>query len=219
MPAPAASDPAPTRYPVHEQFHTWQGEGVHMGRSAYFIRTFGCPVKCPWCDSAGTWHPDHIPAKIERFNVDELVASALAAKPDFVVITGGEPTIHNLAPLTDALHKAKLRVHLETSGSFALRGTVDWMTLSPKREKLPLSQMLDAASEFKLVIDTPESLPYWAGILAETLRHNPERFVWLHPEWSQRDNPQILSLITDWITAHGAPYRAGWQLHKLYKIL
>src|SRR5690606_10755697 len=62
-PAPSA-DAAAVRYPVHEQFHTWQGEGVHMGRSAYFIRTFGCPVKCPWCDSAGTWHPDHIPAKV-----------------------------------------------------------------------------------------------------------------------------------------------------------
>lgn len=190
-----------------------------MGRSAYFIRTFGCPVKCPWCDSAGTWHPDHIPAKIERYSVADLTTRALAAKPDFVVITGGEPTIHNLEPLTTALHAAGLRVHMETSGAFNLRGSVDWITLSPKREKPPLPQMLDAASEFKLVIDTPESLAFWADILSDTLRRNPDRFVWLHPEWSQRDNPQILGLITDWICTHGTPYRAGWQLHKLYKIL
>lgn len=190
-----------------------------MGRSAYFIRTFGCPVQCPWCDSAGTWHPDHIPARVERFSTEQLTQAALAARPDFVVITGGEPTIHNLAPLTDSLHAAGLRVHLETSGAFQLRGEADWITLSPKREKPPLPQMLDMASEFKLVIDTPESLAFWAGVLGDTLSRNPSRFVWLHPEWSQRANPQILSLLTEWITAHGSPYRAGWQLHKLYHIL
>ena len=44
--------------PIHEQFYTFQGEGTHSGQSAYFIRTFGCPIHCPWCDSSGTWHPE-----------------------------------------------------------------------------------------------------------------------------------------------------------------
>lgn len=215
-----ASAPATTakRYPIHEQFYTWQGEGVHMGRAAYFIRTFGCPVHCPWCDSAGTWHPDHIPARVERFSAQELAQAAAQVQPDFVVITGGEPTIHDLAPLTDALHAAGLRVHLETSGAFPLRGEVDWVTLSPKREKPPLPQMLDRADEFKLIADTPDALHHWAEVLKDTLARKGGRSVWLHPEWSQRNNPQILSLITDWVKTHRYPYRTGWQLHKLYGV-
>ena len=34
-------------YPVYERFHSWQGEGLHLGKSAFFIRLHGCPVHCP----------------------------------------------------------------------------------------------------------------------------------------------------------------------------
>ena len=44
-----------TNYPVAEAFFSVQGEGLHMGRSAYFIRLYGCNVKCPWCDSKPAW--------------------------------------------------------------------------------------------------------------------------------------------------------------------
>ena len=43
-----------------------------------------------------------------------------------------------------------------------------------------------------------------------------DNIVWLHPEWSQHSNPEVLNAITEWIKSHGAPYRAGWQLHKNY---
>ncbi|MGE9296349.1 MAG: 7-carboxy-7-deazaguanine synthase QueE, partial [Puniceicoccales bacterium] len=119
-------------YPIVEYFASFQGEGLHGGRSAFFIRTYGCPVKCPWCDSANTWHPDHRPEHIERFTVAQLTELAATARPDFVVITGGEPTVHDLRPLTDSLHAAGLRVHLETSGAFPLKGDFDWVTVSPK---------------------------------------------------------------------------------------
>ena len=55
--------------PIHEVFYAFQGEGVHMGKSAFFIRTFGCPLHCPWCDSAGTWHKDFIPKQIDKIDV------------------------------------------------------------------------------------------------------------------------------------------------------
>ena len=98
--------------PIHEQFYTFQGEGVHAGRAAYFIRTFGCPVHCHWCDSAGTWHPDYIPEKIERWSSQDLAAEVAKTKAEFVVVTGGEPAIHDLAPLVDALHANGQKVHL-----------------------------------------------------------------------------------------------------------
>lgn len=202
----------PSKLPIHEQFYSFQGEGCHAGRAAYFIRTFGCPVHCPWCDSAGTWHPDYIPKQIERIAVDTLVASAKATRAEFVVITGGEPAIHDLQPLTEALRDAGLPAHLETSGAFPIKGEFDWITLSPKRWKLPLRENLAQANEFKIIVDQIEAIEEYSKAIP-TATTTP---VWLHPEWSQHQKPEILNAITEWIKAHGAPYRAGWQQHKNY---
>lgn len=200
--------------PVHEQFYSFQGEGTHAGKAAYFIRTYGCPVHCPWCDSAGTWHPDYVPEKVNRIKVDRLVAAAAATRAEFVVVTGGEPAIHDLGPLVEALHAAGLKAHLETSGAFPIKGEFDWITLSPKRWKRPLHENLAKADEFKIIVDSPGAIEEYTEILAAALNERP---VWLHPEWSLRDNPEILNGITDWVKARGSPYRAGWQLHKPYQ--
>lgn len=197
--------------PIHEQFYTFQGEGAHAGRAAYFIRTFGCPVHCPWCDSAGTWHPDYIPKKIQRFSVESLVAEVAKTKAEFVVITGGEPAIHNLAPLVDALHAIGQKVHLETSGSFAIKGDFDWITLSPKRWKLPLAENIKRADEFKIIVDTQGALAEYSEVIGKT-----EKPIWLHPEWSKHNDAATLDAITEWVKTQGAPYRAGWQMHKHY---
>lgn len=198
--------------PIHEQFYSFQGEGAHAGKAAYFIRTFGCPVHCPWCDSAGTWHPDYIPENIDRVQEEALVAAATTSNAEFVVVTGGEPTIHDLNPLVDALHAAGLKAHLETSGAFPIKGKFDWITLSPKRWKLPLADNLSKADEFKIIVDSLNAIEEYTRDLEAGGRP-----VWLHPEWSQRENRKILDTITDWIKDHGAPYRAGWQLHKPYQ--
>ncbi len=197
--------------PIHEQFYTFQGEGVHAGRAAYFIRTFGCPVHCPWCDSAGTWHPDYIPEKINRLPEAALVEAVAKTKAEFVVITGGEPTIHNLAPLVEALHAIDQKVHLETSGAFPIKGDFDWITLSPKRWKLPLTENLERADEFKIIVDQANAIEEYAEVIGKS--HRP---IWLHPEWSKHTDAATLDSITNWVKAHGAPYRAGWQMHKHY---
>ena len=197
--------------PINEQFYTFQGEGPHAGRAAYFIRTFGCPVHCPWCDSAGTWHPDYIPTKVERLAVDTLAAEVAKTKAEFVVVTGGEPAIHNLAPLVDALHAIGQKVHLETSGSFAIKGDFDWITLSPKRWKLPLAENIKRADEFKIIVDQAAEIEEYSEVIGATTKP-----VWLHPEWSKHNDAATLDAITEWVKTQGAPYRAGWQMHKHY---
>ncbi len=201
--------------PIYETFYTWQGEGVHMGRAAFFIRSFGCPIQCPWCDSAGTWHPDWIPSTIDRLAVDTLVEAARSTRADFVVVTGGEPTIHDLGPLTSALHQAGLPAHLETAGAFPIRGNFDWVTLSPKWAKLPLLENLERADELKLIIEDETSIARWWDKIGSSVR---ARHVWLHPEWSQRDNPAVIRSISGWIKDHAGPFRAGYQLHRLYNV-
>ncbi|MBD5779369.1 7-carboxy-7-deazaguanine synthase QueE [Pelagicoccus sp. NFK12] len=201
--------------PVHERFHSWQGEGVHLGRSAFFIRLFGCPVHCPWCDSAGTWHPDYVPKNVERFTADQLADEASKSGAKFAVITGGEPTIHDLSDLTTALKERGIGRHIETCGGFPIRGDFDWITLSPKWQKLPLMDNLPLASEFKLIVEDAESIGKWISTIGSSFSEG--RPVWLHPEWSQHGNAEVLETITRCVKERGDPYRAGYQVHKLYR--
>jgi organic radical activating enzyme len=203
------------RLPTYETFFTWQGEGCHMGRSAFFIRLFGCPVHCPWCDSAGTWHPDHVPETIDKRSIASLVTEAEKHSPEIVVITGGEPCIHDLSELTTALHKAGLSVNLETSGAFPIRGSFDWITVSPKVWKKPIQACIEQASEFKIIVDSTAAVELWEREIGEQFSDRP---VWLHPEWSKRAEPEILGLINSSVKDGKHPYRAGYQLHKLYRV-
>lgn len=201
--------------PIYETFYSWQGEGAHAGRSAFFIRTFGCPVQCPWCDSAGTWHPDWVPDRIERRSVDRLVDAVVESKASFVVVTGGEPTIHDLTSLTFALRSLQIPVHLETSGAFPIQGDFDWITLSPKWAKLPLIENLAKADELKLIVENGTSIADWWAKIGDSVQ---SRHVWLHPEWTQRENPVVLSSISSWVKSYGDPFRAGFQTHRLYNV-
>ena len=199
--------------PIHESFLTWQGEGLHMGRSAYFIRTFGCPVHCPWCDSAGTWHKDYVPKDIKKLTPKVLADDAARSQPDFVVITGGEPTVHNLTDLTTELHNLGLQVHLETSGAFKIKGDFDWITLSPKKWRKPLPENISKADELKIIVDRPEAIREWIEDIGDFIT---SQHIWLHPEWSKHQDKIITDTITQWVKDFGHPYRAGYQLHKMY---
>ena len=202
-------------YPIHETFHSWQGEGAHLGRSSFFIRLYGCPIHCPWCDSAGTWHPDYIPTNIDKLDTDELVKRAVASKAEIVIITGGEPAIHDLHELVSGLRDAGLPSHLETSGAFQISGDLDWITLSPKWQALPLQENIERASEFKIIVEDRDSIDKWIQQIGfENLRGRP---TWLQPEWSQSSNPEVLHSITEAVKKRGAPLRAGFQAHKFYK--
>lgn len=208
--------------PIHERFDTWQGEGCYAGQHAFFIRTMGCPLHCPWCDSAGTWHSKYLPSTVNRMTVEQLVEEAYDSCAPQVVITGGEPTIHDLTPLTAALQLRGMRTHLETSGAFPIRGSFDWVTVSPKRAKRPLTEVVRRANEFKLIITQPSDIDYWLAFLAECDIPNgadAKQVIWLHPEWSQRNNPRVLDAITHAVTRllRGFHVRAGYQLHKLYR--
>src|SRR5687768_13405160 len=137
-----------TVLPVMESFYTIQGEGLHQGKAAYFIRLGGCDVGCVWCDVKESWDASKHPVR----PVSELVSEAAAHPGRIAVITGGEPLMHDLGALTKALHAEGFRTHMETSGSSPLSGEWDWITLSPKKFKAPLPEVCEAAHELKIVI-------------------------------------------------------------------
>lgn len=203
--------------PVHERFYTWQGEGVHMGVPAFFIRLYGCPVQCPFCDSAGTWHPKYVPKEIKKMLPSALAHEAKMAGANKVVITGGEPAMFDLGELCDAIHQRGMKVHLETSGAFLVKGFIDWMTVSPKRWKEPLSDTVQCADELKFIIEEPSDIDfYWDLIVKKGF--NSSKPVWLHPEWSHSQDNIVLDAISEAVKNADRPFRAGWQLHKLYAV-
>lgn len=205
--------------PVHERFLTFQGEGVHLGRRAYFVRLFGCPLHCPWCDSAGTWHPQWVPKQVQRLSEAEIVGACSESCAEVLVVTGGEPAIHDLRLLTATAHDLDIHVHLETSGAFPLRGTFDWVTVSPKDQWAPdkpcLRENWLKADEFKFIIEKPEDIGWWALRFPDGDFSTKPR--WLHPEWGRREDPELLRGITEYVKTMGDPWRAGWQLHKNYR--
>ncbi len=207
-----------TKYPVLERFYTWQGEGVHLGRAAYFVRLYGCPQHCPWCDSAGTWHPEYRPAQLPLLTAQDIaqtIADEIPAQA-VVVITGGEPILFDLQPLTTALHATGRRIHLETSGIAPLRGEIDWLTLSPKPfGTVPLPCVVEQADEVKIIVATPQDIPDGLATL-QGLRD--EAVIWLHPEWSKarEHDGAVLNAITEAVKANPR-LRAGYQMHKLYR--
>ena len=103
-----------TALPVMEAFYTLQGEGFHQGKAAYFIRLGGCDVGCVWCDVKESWDASLHPL----VSVAGISQKATASGTEIAVITGGEPAMYDLLPLTTALKEGGLRTHIETSGAY-----------------------------------------------------------------------------------------------------
>ena len=93
--------------------------------------------------------------------VEKVIGRAAASGAPCAVITGGEPLMHPLVPLTEGLKANGLQVFLETSGTHPLQGEFDWICLSPKRQAPPLEEVFQAADELKVVIGNAEDL-LWA---------------------------------------------------------
>ncbi len=196
-----------TDYPVMEHFYTIQGEGVHTGQAAYFIRLAGCDVGCWWCDVKESWDESIHP----RIATEELVRAAADSGAAFAVITGGEPLLHDLTALCEGLHEAGLCIHLETSGSSPMSGDIDWVTLSPKRFKEPLDQIFPLVDELKVVVLTRKDLQY-AEKNAARCPDGTRKM--LQPEW---DTPESIPLIVEHVKAHPV-WTISLQTHKYLNV-
>ncbi|HEY0272188.1 MAG TPA: 7-carboxy-7-deazaguanine synthase QueE [Chitinophaga sp.] len=194
--------------PVMEDFYTLQGEGMYQGQAAYFIRLGGCDVGCHWCDVKESWDESQHP----RVAISDIVAKAAAFPRRLAVITGGEPLLHNLDALCDALHAAGFRTHMETSGSSPLSGHWDWITLSPKKFKGPLPAVSAAAHELKVVIFHTSDFA-WAETHAALA--GPHCKLYLQPEWSKAG--VMTPLIVDYIKAHPR-WQLSLQTHKYINV-
>lgn len=194
--------------PIMEYFYTIQGEGSYAGRAAFFIRLAGCDVGCVWCDVKESWDASKHPV----LSIEEIVTSALAHPARLAIITGGEPLLYNLDALTTALKKAGFEINMETSGSSPMSGKWDWVCLSPKKFKAPLSESIAAASELKVVIFNKHDFE-WAETYAKQVPASCK--LYLQPEWDKAN--EMMPLIIDYVKTH-PKWELSAQLHKYIQV-
>ncbi|NJB72683.1 organic radical activating enzyme [Saonia flava] len=193
--------------PLMEEFYTIQGEGYHKGTAAYFIRVGGCDVGCHWCDVKESWNAEtHPPTSIEN------IAENAAKYSDTIVVTGGEPLTWNMVPLTEALKERNLQTHIETSGAYPLTGVWDWICLSPKKNKLPVTPVYDKAHELKVIVYNKHDLIFAEEQAALT---NSNCILYLQPEWSVRD--KVVPMIVDYVMKN-PKWKVSLQTHKYLNI-
>ncbi|MBM5797116.1 MAG: 7-carboxy-7-deazaguanine synthase QueE [Cyanobacteria bacterium K_Offshore_0m_m2_072] len=218
MKADPMQSASPLALPVVETFHSLQGEGLHSGRSAFFIRLGGCRVGCSWCDTKQSWPEGHHPTRTTTALAAEAEAAARSGAA-FMVITGGEPLHHDLGPLCAALAAVRasgttpLPLHLETSGVDPLSGRFNWITLSPKPHRPPTSELLGLCDELKVVVGSPADLVFAEAMASEACNQRGSRAasaLLLQPAW---DNASGLQLAVEHVRRH-PQWRLSLQTHK-----
>lgn len=171
---------------INEIFYSLQGEGFHAGTPAVFVRFSGCNLKCSFCD---TKHNTFV-----MMSEEDIVAKVCEYPTKHVVLTGGEPSLQITEEFIDKLHKAGKYVAVETNGTKKLPTNVDWITCSPKYEKVALTfcneikvvyeyqdmsqydKMIYADHKFVQPCDTKDEAKNAANIAAcvEFIKQNPE---------------------------------------------
>lgn len=182
------------QYAVNELFQTIQGEGHFTGQPSIFVRLQGCPVGCPWCDTKHTWEKqatnqvgiNEVLTKREPsehwalVSVDEMLLLIKRQQwlAKHVVITGGEPCLYDLEPLTMALNAQGFSCQIETSGTFEIKASKPtWVTLSAKVD-MPggyavLPSALNRADEIKHPVARPEHVAQLKNLLSKRIEAKP----------------------------------------------
>lgn len=191
------------KYPVNEIFDSIQGEGYWTGVPATFVRLQQCNLRCEWCDTKDTWDGQY----------RELTSSQILAEAhcERIVITGGEPLLHDLTELFQVLKDAGKKIHIETNGTQVWLDTYPqevWITISPKKESsfdIHFS-IKDKANEYKFVVDedfSPEVLGKFDFGKCENIFLSPENV-----------RPEMIAKAIDIVLKY-PNCRLTVQLHKL----
>jgi len=144
--------------------------------------------------------------------VGELVKQVSHYESDIAVVTGGEPLMHDLGPLTHELKSVGFRTHIETSGAHAISGDWDWICLSPKKFKPALSPIYHLADELKIIIYNKSDFK-WAESQSEQVKTACK--LYLQPEWGRSD--KVLPLMIDYVKTH-PEWEVSLQIHKFMDI-
>ena len=211
--------------PLVEIFETVEGEGTAVGYPTVFIRLFGCPLRCVWCDTQYSYAP-HEPEM--RLTVMEICARVGDFSSARVCLTGGEPLMfggRSIALLSALAALPQLvDIHVETSGAIALepfleqvqskkvRYIVDYKLPASgetHRMHLPNLQLLRPTDELKFVIADEQDFLCALDVLQT---HRPGGVALFSPVFGRMPPQQLVERIL----AEGlANVRLNLQIHKV----
>ncbi len=198
---------------INEIFWSAQGEGVHSGASAIFVRLAGCSLRCPYCDTRGAWERGTpMPAAAVAAAIDELKTAYPQAR---LVITGGEPLEQDLGGLLAACGRRHV-IALETNGLHFQDLPFDWWTVSPKDASAYRvhPRLWARASEIKLLVTPALDLA-----LVKKMRAGSGAPIFLQPERHDRRRWRRTFDLYRQCAAAGVPaVRLGLQLHAVFRI-
>ncbi len=144
---------------INEIFYSLQGEGHHAGTPAVFIRFSGCNLRCPFCD---TMHQDG-----KMMSDEEIAGEAVKYPAEWIILTGGEPTLQLDEKLLDTLKKMGKKIALETNGTRPVPAGVDFVTVSPKFQFCNNAElMVDECDELKVVFSGCDDISVYDKIKA-----------------------------------------------------
>lgn len=142
---------------INEIFKSISGEASRAGFPVIFIRTYGCNLRCGYCDTMyaveGGEYTQMTPA--------EILYKCLQLGLKRIVLTGGEPLIQPDAPeLVDLLCDNGFEVEIETNGAVHL-GTFHTKLKTTRKDLLSYTMDYKNHSSLmtdKMVVDNLEFL-------------------------------------------------------------
>ena len=202
--------------PVVETFVSIQGESTHAGRRCFFIRLAGCNLRCNYCDTQYAWDGGVLTP------VDELVSIAMSSNTGLVEVTGGEPLIHEDAPLLmQKLLDSGMEVLLETNGSVSIAGVpekvrkiVDCKTPGSGMAQSNCFEnfaLLMPHDEVKFVISSYDDFQWSLGVIEKYDLPGKTGNLIFSPVWGRVKFEDL----ADWVVKCDCPVRMQLQMHKL----
>lgn len=192
------------------------------------VRFQGCPVGCPFCDTKETWGMDYEGEEQTIFDALGTNEKFITLSPSelnkhivdhyesfrWVLVTGGEPALHRLGPLVEALHDGGRQVAIETSGTEIghVNAGFDWVCVSPKlympgkRKVLPPA--IASADEIKFVVGRDRDIDMLDQLLTLTTQKATVQ-ICLQP---MSTDPKATALCIKTVQERG--WRLSLQTHK-----
>lgn len=217
---------------INEIFLATQGEGPNVGRPVVFIRTFGCNMRCSYCDTMyAVEGDDH---RVMTVNDIMNAVEHIAHGCKYVCVTGGEPLIQkNIQSLFKALSNKGHEVDVETNGSIdvdpfriskiqgisippkqLIHFTADYKTsASNESDKMNIKYLKNLCSEdsLKFVVGSKDDMVKAINIMNELSSYNHPQY-FFSPVFGMITPAEINEFILD---NHLWDVRVQVQLHKI----
>lgn len=207
-----------------EIFASIQGESSDSGLPCVFVRLYGCPVGCSYCDQ-----PQE-PSQRKRISIENIISKVSKFKGiKYVCITGGEPLIHKeVISLTWELLHLGYKVSIETSGCVPIEDLGYRRSFKYVMDvKCPSSGVSDknifenllhlqSNDEVKFVIANKEDYEYMKKVLK---KYPTQASILVSPMFDADQKAVIGKDLVDWILEDKLDVRVQIQLHKIIGVL